>query len=168
MTDLHIRPARPDEQPIVEDLLREASAWLASRGIDQWQYPPHSDRIALALARSEVFIASLGDQPVGTLQLDEYADPEFWTASDEPHTALYVHRMAVGRQYSGLGVGSLMLDWASRQAAASRKKWLRLDAWKDNQELHRYYERMGFSLVRVINLPHRGSGALFQRQVVAI
>ncbi|WP_225846965.1 GNAT family N-acetyltransferase [Streptomyces sp. HPF1205] len=163
MTDLHIRPARPDEQPIVEDLLREASAWLASRGIDQWQFPPHSDRIRRALQRGEVFLATVGDQPVATLQVDDHADLEFWTQEDEPGDALYVHRMAVTREFAGTGIGSTLLDWASERAAAAGKSWLRLDAWKDNVKLHSYYADHGFSLVRVVDLPHRGSGALFQR-----
>lgn len=163
MTDLHIRSARPDEQPVVEDLLREASAWLASRGIDQWQFPPHSDRIARALRHGEVFLATVDGQPMATLQVDDHADPEFWTAEDEPGDALYVHRMAVSREYAGSGVGGALLNWASERAAAAGKLWLRLDAWKDNPGLHRYYESHGFTLLRVINLPHRGSGALFQR-----
>lgn len=163
MTAVTIRAARTDELDTVEDLLREASAWLASRGIDQWQFPPHRDRITRALGRGEVFLAMVDDQPIATLQVDDHADPEFWTADDEPGDALYVHRMAVSRKYAGAGVGSVLLDWASERAAAAGKPWLRLDAWKDNPGLHRYYESQGFTLLRVIDLPHRGSGALLQR-----
>ena len=36
MRSLLIRAGRPDELGIVEALLRGASEWLASRGIDQW------------------------------------------------------------------------------------------------------------------------------------
>jgi GNAT superfamily N-acetyltransferase len=147
----------------VEGLLSGASAWLASRGIDQWQYPPHTDRIVQALGQGEVFIAFLGDGPAATLQVDPSADSEFSTAEDRPETALYVHRMAVSRAAAGRGLGGAMLDWATDRAAAAGKQWLRLDAWKDNAGLHRYYESKGFTRVRVIDLPHRRSGALFQR-----
>lgn len=163
MTDLTIRPARPDELDVIEDLLREASAWLASRGIDQWQFPPHRDRITRALEHGEVFLAGIDSQPIATLQLDAHADPEFWNPADEPGDALYIHRMAVSRRYAGAGIGGKLLDWASDRAAAAGKPWLRLDAWKDNPGLHRYYESQGFTMLRVIDLPHRGSGALFQR-----
>ncbi|WP_405934629.1 GNAT family N-acetyltransferase [Streptomyces longwoodensis] len=163
MRDLTIRPGRPDELGAVEALLREASAWLASRGIDQWQYPPHRDRITAALERGVCFLALRGDEPVATIQLDDFADPEFWTPDDEPDAALYVHRMAVKRESAGTGVGGMLLDWASGRAAAQGKQWLRLDAWKDNQGLHRFYKSAGFTLLRVVDLPHRRSGALFQR-----
>ncbi|MER5914752.1 GNAT family N-acetyltransferase [Streptomyces sp. NPDC001982] len=95
--------------------------------------------------------------------MDEYADPEFWTSADDPASALCVHRMAVARSASGVGVGARLLDWAAERAARQGKHWLRLDAWKDNEGLHRYYKSVGFTLVRIIDLPHRRSGALFQR-----
>ena len=163
MTNMQIRAAQSDELDTVEDLLREASAWLASRGIDQWQFPPHRDRITRALEAGEVFLVLVDDQPIATVQVDAHADAEFWTTEDEPGDALYVHRMAVTRRFAGSGVGAKILDWATQRAADAGKRWLRLDAWKDNPGLHRYYEGEGFTRVRVIDLPHRGSGALFQR-----
>ncbi|MEE4541208.1 GNAT family N-acetyltransferase [Streptomyces sp. V4-01] len=163
MTDLHIRPARLDELATVESLLIEVSEWLASRGIDQWQFPPHRDRITTALRRGEVFLAEVDGRPVATLQVDDHADPEFWTPEDEPGDALYVHRMAVTRKFSGAGIGGTLLDWASARAVEEGKAWLRLDAWKNNPGLHQYYQDQGFRMIRLIDLPHRGSGALFQR-----
>ncbi|MEU2825736.1 GNAT family N-acetyltransferase [Streptomyces bacillaris] len=147
----------------MESLLREASAWLASRSIDQWQYPPHRDRITEALEQGVCFLAFQGDKPIATIQVDDFADPEFWKPQDRPDAALYVHRMAVTRTNSGAGVGTSLLDWASERAAARGKQWLRLDAWKDNQGLHRFYKDAGFTLLRIVDLPHRRSGALFQR-----
>ncbi|MFG3545478.1 GNAT family N-acetyltransferase [Streptomyces clavifer] len=163
MKNLFVRAGRPDELGSVEALLYEASAWLASRNIDQWQYPPHRDRITEALERGVCFLAFEHGKPIATIQVDDFADPEFWTPEDRPDAALYVHRMAVTRATSGAGVGGLLLDWASERAAVQGKRWLRLDAWKDNQGLHQFYKDAGFTLLRIVDLPHRRSGALFQR-----
>ncbi|MGW9044119.1 GNAT family N-acetyltransferase [Streptomyces lydicus] len=163
MSDLEIRAARPDELVDVEELLIGASTWLADRGIDQWQYPPHRDRITAALRRGEVFLALREQRPIATIQVDGFADPEFWQASDQPDSAFYVHRMAVSRQAAGEEIGAVLLDWAAERAAAAGKAYLRLDAWKDNPGLHRYYRATGFDLLRIVDLPHRRSGALFQR-----
>ncbi|MFC9145266.1 GNAT family N-acetyltransferase [Streptomyces bacillaris] len=163
MKDLQVRAGRPDELGVVEALLCEASTWLASRGIDQWQYPPHRDRITKALERGVCFLAFEDGTPIATIQVDSFADPEFWTPEDQPDAALYVHRMAVTRTASGTGIGSRLLDWASERASAQGKRWLRLDAWKDNNGLHRFYKGAGFTLLRIVDLPHRRSGALFQR-----
>lgn len=166
MSDLVVRPAEPGDLGVVEELLTGASEWLASRGIDQWQYPPHRDRISAAIAVGTVYLFSReSGEVVATLQLDDLADSEFWGQEDRPHDALYVHRMAVRRDAAGGGLGAYMLDWAAEQTAQAGKQWLRLDAWKDNPGLHEFYERTGFHLVRIVDLSHRRSGALFQRPV---
>ncbi len=74
-----------------------------------------------------------------------------------------MHRMAMSRTASGMDLGAVMLDWAAKRAAQRGKAWLRLDAWKDNAGLHRYYRDHGFDFVRKVDLGHRRSGALFQR-----
>ncbi|WP_432045954.1 GNAT family N-acetyltransferase [Streptomyces asiaticus] len=164
MSDLDIRPAGRDELELVEALLNGASEWLAARGIDQWQYPPHRDRIMRAIDRRECFLAFHDGLASGTIQVDDYADPEFWEESDQPDAAMYVHRMAVSRAAAGQGIGAELLHWAAEHAAEAGKTLLRLDAWKDNPGLHAYYVSQGFKLVRIVDLPHRRSGALFQRK----
>lgn len=163
MRRVTIRPTRPDELPVVVGLVAEAAGWLRSRGIDQWQYPPHVDRIECGIAGGEVFLVHHGGQAVATITVDSRADPEFWTDGDDPGDALYVHRMAVTRSAAGQELGAALLDWAGQRAAQSGHHWLRLDAWWSNPGLHRYYADRGFEHVRTLMPTHRGSGALFQR-----
>lgn len=73
--------------------------------------------------------------------------------------------MVVDRSAAGRDVGGKLLDWAESLAAARGRKWLRLDAWRTNEQLHAYYRRQGFTRFKVVDLSHRGSGALFQRRV---
>jgi GNAT superfamily N-acetyltransferase len=157
-------PAQPADLGTVTGLWAEAATWLASRGIDQWQYPPHVDRIERSIAAGECWLAVDGD-PVGTITVDGHADPDFWTADDQPDAALYAHRMVVTREAAGAGLGAFMLDHATRLAAAAGKRWLRLDAWRGNTGLRDYYLSQGFELVRVVEAPGRRSGVLFQRPV---
>jgi hypothetical protein len=72
--------------------------------------------------------------------------------------------MVTTREVAGREIGSALLDWASRRAASHGKRWIRLDAWRSNADLHRYYVQRGFHHVRTVELPHRRSGALFQRE----
>jgi len=158
-----IRRARPDEAGAVADMWAEAGRWLASIGSDQWQYPARAERIAASIAAGECWLVDLDGVPVATITLDSCADPDFWTPEDEPGSALYVHRMVVRRTAAGGQLGSALLDWASARAEAAGRSWLRLDAWRTNQRLRAYYEGEGFALVRVVDVPHRRSGALYQR-----
>lgn len=163
---LVIRLAERDDAEHVIALVTEAAAWLAERGSDQWQYPSgvHDRVIRKDIDRGEVWIVQDDDgHTVATATLNQRADPEFWTDSDQPDEALYVHRMAVRRSHAGQEIGSAILDWAGRRAVSDGKKLLRLDAWSNNTDLHRYYLRRGFRCVRLLHFSHRGSGALFER-----
>jgi len=159
--------ASATDEDVVRKLQDEAIDWLRGLGTDQWQdLRPgrHGTGRSLreAIARGEVFLARDAGHVVGTLTLDTFADPEFWGPRDDPNDALYIHRMVVARAAGGRDVGGRMIDWALARAAADGKRWLRLDAWRSNTGLHAYYLRHGFTHVRTVDLPHRGSGALFQ------
>ncbi len=171
MTGLRVRVAGHTDLDSVVRLQAEAVRWIGNRGLDQWQ-PAQGGRqapeqvqrrIADAISRGECYVAVEGSRIVATITVDEFADPEFWQECDEPSAALYVHRMIVARNYSGRGIGEALIDFASEIAARRGKKWLRLDAWRTNLALHRYYLHLGFKHVRTVSLEHRGSGALFQR-----
>ena len=168
MSEVVIRQASEDDLEVLVQLYQATQRWLASKGTDQWAANTEDktrNRLARSIERRECNIADIGGRTVGMITVDEYADPEFWIADDEPGRALYVHRMVVDRSASGRNVGARLLEWADGLAEASGKEWLRLDAWSTNAPLHAYYRRQGFSPVRVLNLSHRGSGALFQRTV---
>lgn len=100
---------------------------------------------------------------IAVVAVDDHADPEFWTPADDPASALYVHKLAVSRRAAGRGVGEALLDWAGRQALLAGRPWLRLDCAKNNTMLQNYYRGRLFTHVRTVDLPHRASGALFQR-----
>ncbi|MGI5269875.1 GNAT family N-acetyltransferase [Nonomuraea sp. CA-218870] len=171
---LTLRRAEPGDLRGVLDLLADTAGWLHSRGVRQWPREGFGpDRIVPLIEQRVLFL--LQDElraldpdgrgaPVATIALDRHADPEFWTAADDPGAALYVHKLAVARSWSGSGLGDALLDWAGATAYGSGLPWLRLDCAKRNEVLQRYYRRRGFRHVRTVDLPHRASGALFQRR----
>lgn len=163
MTALTIRAAAPEELDEVLDILSEAAAWLASRGIDQWPARFPRQQTAERIDRGDVYLALVDDEPAATITLDTWADPEFW--DHPPDDAGYVHRMAVRRKYAGHSLGQTLLDWAGEHVAATGRRWLRLDCNKDNRQLQNYYLQLGFRHVADIDLPHRKSGSLFERPV---
>jgi GNAT superfamily N-acetyltransferase len=169
---LSLRLATLLDREQLMDLYRGAQQWLAERGLPQWQPRPGDEgpflsrvraKFADAIEADTCYLVLVDGELAGTITLDEYADPDFWGPDDDPRDALYVHRMIIDRRYAGQKVGAEVLDWAAGEAARQGKKWLRLDAWQTNGELHGYYRRQGFEHVRTLNYTHRPSGALFQR-----
>ncbi|WP_255346058.1 GNAT family N-acetyltransferase [Streptomyces chartreusis] len=158
-----VRPAITADLRTVIDLWEHAATWLNERGIDQWQYPPREDRIKANIEAGECWIVEADGAPVATITIDEHADPDFWTPTEASEPALYVHRMVVRRDVAGLDLGSAMLDWAGQEAMQQGKQLLRLDAWRTNEGLQRYYADRGFTHVRTVEAADRSSGTLFQR-----
>lgn len=166
---LTIRRATPNDLPAVLALLAEAARWLHAIGVRQWPaegFP--AGRIQPLIDAGVVYLFHTAwdpGAPAATMALDRQADPEFWRPADRPDDALYVHKLAVSRAHAGEGLGGALLDWAALRAAAQGRRWLRLDCAKDNARLQAYYRAAGFRHVRTVDLPHRASGALFEREV---
>jgi ribosomal protein S18 acetylase RimI-like enzyme len=172
VTHIEIRQATAEDLDAAVELQDEAIRWLGSKGLEQWQPSARGSRhtpdllrrnIGKSIERGECYMVFDGNEPVGTITIDTFADPEFWTTDDKPEDALYVHRMVVRRTHAGTGIGEQMLEFALALAFERGKHWLRLDAWRTNEALHAYYRKAGFQHVRTVEYPHRGSGALFQR-----
>jgi hypothetical protein len=162
MTLTAIRATTEDIETVAE-LWVEAASWLRDRGYDQWQYPVKTYNIELAVANGSCWLIREGDEVSGTVTLDENADESLWWPEDDPTNALYLHRLVVRRKAKARNLGIAIVDWASLRALQATKRWLRLDAWTSNQDLHRYYTAIGFQWVRTVEGPDIPSGALFQR-----
>ncbi|MFI7680359.1 GNAT family N-acetyltransferase [Actinophytocola sp. NPDC049390] len=148
---------------VVADMWVRAAAALADVGLDQWQYPVKLDNIRAAIAAKTCWLVrDPAETVVGTITVDRNADPAMWLPEDHPDEALYLHRMVTEPAAKGIELGSALIDWAARRAIEVGCKWIRLDAWRSNPGLWRYYADRGFELVRVVPDPS-GSGACFQR-----
>jgi hypothetical protein len=66
-------------------------------------------------------------------------------------------------EHAGRGCSSCLCGVVVPRGQKAVACWLRVDAWKTNPDLGRYYESQSFAHVRTVDLPHRRSGALYQR-----
>ncbi|GAA4209107.1 GNAT family N-acetyltransferase [Microbispora amethystogenes] len=179
VTELTLRRATPADLPGVLALLARTAGWLNGLGVRQWPaggFP--AERIDPLIGEGVMYLLDAGEAaetldgaarvPAATIAVDGHADAEFWTPRDRPEDALYVHKLAVHRSFSGQGLGEALLDWAGLRAAVHGRPYLRLDCSKDNARLQAYYRGAGFRHVRTVDLPHRASGALFERDACAV
>src|SRR5262245_14135997 len=142
--------------------VRAATA-LQRAGLDQWQYPVKRHNIRAAIGAGTCWLVTgPAGSVVATITVDRDADPALWLPDDRPAEALYLHRMITEPAAKGVELGSALIDWSARCAVNAGCKWIRLDAWRSNLGLWRYYVNRGFELVRVVPDPS-GSGACFQR-----
>lgn len=163
-----IRRARPDELVTLVQLRRQAAAWLAAQGLDQWveDWPSTEEMVvgvAQDLQHGHTWLAvDDSDQVHGTVTVKPTTYPGLWT-SEEEATALFASRLIVDRAAAGQGIGALLLDFAGQLAQEQGREWLRLDAWTTNTRLHAYYRQQGFRHVRTVGDFYTPSAACFER-----
>lgn len=142
-----ILQATPAELGQVLSILVQAAEWLKRRGIRQWGHyldggTEEEQELRRSIERGEVYLVRLGAEPVGTITLQ--TEPSDWDRQlwgDVTDEALYVHRFAVARDFSGRGLGKRMLDFAEERGRELGKRYLRLDCVGHNQRLNEYYKR---------------------------
>ncbi|WP_244501214.1 GNAT family N-acetyltransferase [Streptomyces sp. TP-A0874] len=167
MSDYTLRRATADDAQALMTLRIEAEHWLADAGIDQWRSPGFRDR-ALDKWRKDIsegrtwVVEDRAAAVVATVTLTP-ADRDFWHAADEPESAVYVAKLITARSVSGEGLGERILDWVGEVASQRGLRWVRLDCWRSNIALQRYYLKNGFSHVRTEAPAHRLSGWMAER-----
>lgn len=142
---LVIRSIQQDEIGIVSSILEEAALWLKRTGREMWTKEQYSVEGLLSSYRTtNMYLAFIGDQAVATMILLE-EDNSLWP-NGEP--ALYLHKLAVNRQYAGAGLAEAMIGWAKKQACLRGKRYLRLDCAAERPRLCAFYEGQGFIKAR--------------------
>lgn len=163
-----LRPAGVDDIEVLMSLRTEAEDWLQRTAeTDQWSDRETGERAiaqwhqTIRDGRSWVLLDQ-HETPIGTVSRGS-ADRDFWSDEDRPESAFYMYKLIIRRASAGLGLGSLVLDWVCRVAALEGREWVRIDCWRTNRRLQRYYEQLGFEHVRTEAPAHRKSGWLAQR-----
>jgi GNAT superfamily N-acetyltransferase len=144
MAPITVRLASAEDGAVVMSILREAAEWLESRGIPLWRTDELSDEaIAADVAAGSFWIAEVRGESAGTVRL-QFSDPEFWPDVPEAD-CLFLHRLAVRRQFAGGEVSSALLSFALDMTRTRNRRLLCLDCEADRERLRAIYERFGFT-----------------------
>lgn len=166
MKGMTIRTAAEADVPAVLGLLNGSAAWLHSKGVDQWPAGFTADRVRPCVEARRTLLAEQHGYAAGTVAVSPRGDGDFWTVPELLEPAWYVSKLAVARVQAGRGLGDWILRWVCDRAAMCGVGWVRLDAWRTNRRLHQWYTDHGWEFLRVMDVPGRGSGALFRRRAV--
>ena len=143
------RPATRQDLPAILDIVTQAQALLARRGIDQWQDGyPRAEHLQADLDRGECHVLTCGDELAAFFTLsgqhescyDDITDGKW--SSDESYTVL--HRSAVADRFRGLGAADQMMEQAKRLTLEMGRRWLRADTHKKNKAMQNLLRRSGF------------------------
>jgi len=143
MTAISVRQARDTDVEAVAEILREAAAWLDTRGDTMWRMDELASRAIHAEVGAGMFwIAEQGSEIAGVVRF-QLEDALMWPDARAGEAA-YVHRLAVRRSGAGGAVSSALLDFAVRRTRELGRGRLRLDCEAGRPRLRAVYERYGF------------------------
>lgn len=172
-----IRRATAEDMRVIIGMIDEASAWLATKGTDQWARPWPSKiardaRVWRGINSRSTWIAEDQGEPVATITYKQNGNQNLWTAGELRDPAVYACRLVVSRKWAGDEIGAALIDWAGYRALQAWKaQWIRIDVWTENTALHRYYEKHGFEPVRICEFDAPGStpsAALFRKPIAEV
>ena len=147
--------AQLEDAEVLAEILSSAIQNKSNHNDRAWGAPPHPiEEVYKDIEAGNIYIARLGNNPVGTLKL-VWEDEVIW--GKQPPIAAYVHQLAVASGYHGLDLGKQLLDWAGLQASSNDRNLLRIDIPPGNEGLKNYYEKQGFKWVkdREVRAPHK-------------
>ena len=143
MDGITIRQATAADVAIVDQMIREAAAWVDALGVVMWDDGElDADRIRTEVAGGMFFLAVVGGEVAGAIRF-QLEDRVFWPDRPEGEAA-FVHRLVARRAFKGRGVARALLEWAVGHARAQGRGLLRLDCDANRPKLRALYESCGF------------------------
>lgn len=141
----------------VLDLLVNAAEWLQSKETTQWDYylndlEGNTDEVSDSIRNGSTYLLLHEDRPIASVTLEDQPsewDMDLWEGEAHEHV-MYLHRLVLHRDYSGIGLGNKLLDWSENHVKASGRYKIRFDCLASNQGLNSYYQRR-YTLKEIAN-----------------
>lgn|SRR5690606_71646 len=171
-----IRSAQKLEAKQIAELMNLAMLEITYQFIAEKNSEKANDFLAYFIAQEDnqysyqnIFVAEENDQIVGQISLYDGADlprlrkpiwekikadrkVEYWAEDETQAGEIYLDTLAVSSSAQGKGVGKLLLQYAIDEYVHHQQKIIGLLVDKDNPNAKRLYERIGFKVVREIQI----------------
>jgi len=140
---------------IAIEIMHNVGKWLVESGLNPEEYwlPENMNREYLLkhVEPNEFYVILVDDKPAASVVLQENQRNQSWESvdKDNPKHALYIHWIAVNREFSGKGLPKIVLDLAINEAKRRGYKLIRLDTIASQPKLRKVYDDLGFIAVHI-------------------
>ena len=133
-------------------LLLNTAKWFQDNGSSQWEgllRGIDSHNTEVAIQKGNVFVCKKDEDIAGMVMLLQ--DPSEWDfglwgdLALQDQDALYLHRLAINREYADHQLGSEILNWCQEGIYFENKNRIRLDCLAANEFLNAFYRRSGYT-----------------------
>lgn len=144
--DITITQAQGDDWQIASGLLLDVVRWLQSKNEPLWTEKQVSvEGLQASYQLDDMFLAYHQKIPIGVMFVQTH-DPFFWPEVDA-NSSLFIHKLAVSRNYKGQQVAAQMLKYIIHHGKQLGRQWLRLDCDGGRPKLKAFYKSQGFTFV---------------------
>uniref|UniRef100_A0AAU2V6W0 GNAT family N-acetyltransferase n=1 Tax=Streptomyces sp. NBC_00003 TaxID=2903608 RepID=A0AAU2V6W0_9ACTN len=144
MSDLEIRPARPEDIPAIVAMLADDPLGAQRESPDDLTpYRAAFDRLADD-PNQHLVVAERGREIVGTLQLTVIPG-----LSRRGATRSIIEGVRVHGAERGSGLGTQLIEWAVDESKRQGCRLVQLTSDATRIDAHRFYERLGFEASHV-------------------
>lgn len=147
----NMEQATPQDTKEVLALLVNTAKWFQSKGSSQWGdllKGVDSHRTDERIQAGDVFVCRENGGISGMVMLlkkpSEW-DKTLWQQQPSASDAIYLHRIAIHRNYANKGLGKKILNWACESTQFEGKNRMRLDCVAHNEFLNSYYKEENFT-----------------------
>lgn len=152
------------------EVMRDAGKWLEESGKKPskwWQLTNLNRKFLSQYAKPEEFYVGLINRKpavAAILQINQNVQDWQFVDKEKPSPALYIHWLCVHRGFSGKNLSKYMMDFAAKKAKREKIKFLRVDTNAGEIKLRQIYEKLGFTLVDIIQEDYRQT-VFYQRKI---
>lgn len=149
----NVERAEPDDIHEIMRLLVNTAEWLLSKGSTQWNAllrGEDSHNTPEAVNRGDVYLFRDSRVAAGMVILlpePNDWDRELWGDRVNEQPAIYVHRLAINREYAGRGIGREMMKWVESAVPTLGRSVIRLDCIESNPVLNAFYSGLGYEWI---------------------
>lgn len=145
-----IRQATLQDCVVIESIFLDVIDWMTQKHISNLWTKQNMSWHALSQHYSieDFYVYCINNKPVGCLALTD-EDKVYWP--DIPAgKSLYIHKLAVKREFSGRGISKKLIDYSKNLAHTRGISAIRLDCNMSRGKLCELYESQGFQYFKKI------------------
>ena len=161
---MEFRKATPADLAGIMDVVHQAQAFIAGKGIDQWQdgYPSEA-LLAEDIRIGRAYVFDDGGSVASIAVLTAEPEPVYDAIEGAWHTGapyLTIHRMALGDAHRHSGLAGEILKNAVDMARSMHLSAVRADTHRGNAAMRRFLEKSGFQPCGIVAYPGTGGDPL--------
>ena len=166
-----IRPAFTEDIPAILAIINDAKALLKSLNINQWQNGyPNKAQILQDIANNESFVVVNDTHTImATTMFTCKPEPTYKTIKDgkwlidENLPYGVIHRLAMKKEYRGLGIAQFIFKEFHNQLKKNHIKSLKIDTHENNLGMQHLIKKMGYQYCGIIYTSYGDKRLAFEK-----